>query len=71
MPGPYAIITDLVETALSNANYYGQRIIYHAESDLSSWRAWVELEGATPISGVLEFLNYAHQRDVSIFYITH
>ena len=50
MPGPYAIITDLVETALSNANYYGQRIIYHAESDLSSWRAWVELEGATPIS---------------------
>lgn len=65
-----AVIVDIDETVLDNSLYEGKIIKYGIESN-QDFDNWVNLSIGEPIPGALEFLQYAHENDVEIFYISN
>ncbi len=68
---PLAIIADVDETVLDNSPYDGKLILDNVSYDRKSWVEWGNLEKAESIPGSLEFLNYASEKGVEIFYISN
>lgn len=68
---PPAVIVDIDETVLDNSYYEAQLIRDRGSYDASTWDPWVLSERATPVPGALEFLRSAHERGVSVFYVTN
>lgn len=66
-----AIITDIDETVLDNSPYAAMMIASNVEYTPESWTAWVDRIEAEPLPGAKQFLNYAHKKGVSIFYISN
>lgn len=67
---PYAIIIDIDETILDNSPYQA-RLIKENASYPKYWSEWINLATAKALPGALDFLRYAHQKNVEIFYITN
>jgi acid phosphatase len=68
---PPAVIVDVDETILSNAPLQGELIRERVRYNSATWKKWVALRDAEPIAGAAEFLEYAHSRNVTVFYITN
>jgi acid phosphatase len=68
---PPAIIIDLDETVLDNRPFQMRLIREGLDFDEEMWNEWVRESRAAAIPGSVEFLLYAHERDVEIFYITN
>lgn len=68
---PPAIITDVDETVLDNSPYDGKLIVNNTSYNRESWVEWGNLEIAKAIPGSLEFLQYASERGVEIFYVSN
>ena len=68
---PLAIITDVDETVLDNSPYDGKLILNKTSYNRESWVEWGNLEEAKAIPGSLEFLQYASEKNVEIFYISN
>ena len=68
---PLAIITDVDETVLDNSPYDGKLILNNTTYNRESWVEWGNLEIAEAIPGSLEFLKYASEKNVEIFYISN
>ena len=68
---PLAIITDVDETVLDNSPYDGKLILKNTSYNRESWVEWGDLEKAEAIPGSLEFLKYASEKGVEIFYISN
>ena len=68
---PLAIITDVDETVLDNSPYDGKLILNNISYNRESWVEWGNLEEADAIPGSLEFLQYASEKNVEIFYISN
>jgi len=68
---PLAIITDVDETVLDNSPYDGKLILNKTSYNRESWVEWGNLEEAEAIPGSLEFLQYASEKNVEIFYISN
>tara|TARA_Y100000816_G_scaffold288044_1_gene271853 strand:+ start:519 stop:1286 length:768 start_codon:yes stop_codon:yes gene_type:complete len=68
---PLAIITDVDETVLDNSPYDGKLILKNTSYNRESWVEWGNLEKAEAIPGSLEFLKYASEKGVEIFYISN
>ena len=68
---PLAIITDVDETVLDNSPYDGKLILNNISYNRESWVEWGNLEEAEAIPGSLEFLQYASEKNVEIFYISN
>ncbi len=68
---PRAIIVDIDETILDNSPYQARVILNGKGFDDQSWEEWVEEAQASPLPGSVEFMNYAHDRGVELFYITN
>ncbi|MCK0131678.1 5'-nucleotidase, lipoprotein e(P4) family [Flavobacteriaceae bacterium F08102] len=68
---PKAIITDIDETVLDNSPYSGKQIVLNEEFTEARWTNWVERKEAKSVPGALDFLTYANQRGVAIFYISN
>jgi 5'-nucleotidase (lipoprotein e(P4) family) len=68
---PLAIITDVDETVLDNSPYDGKLILKNISYIRESWVEWGNLEEAEAIPGSLEFLKYASEKNVEIFYISN
>ncbi|PID93278.1 MAG: 5'-nucleotidase, lipoprotein e(P4) family [Bacteroidetes bacterium] len=66
----YAIVVDIDETVLDNSPHAAQSIL-DGTSYPVGWKEWVDKREARPIPGALEFLNYAHQKGVALFYISN
>ena len=66
-----ALITDVDETVLDNSPLNGQLV--HNQSEYSSdiWKEWSDLGMADTIPGSVEFLNYAQNLGVEVFYVTN
>jgi len=68
---PLAIIVDADETIIDNSAYevflLGKDFGYSSET----WNKWMDAAEAKAIPGAVEFLNYASQKGVEIFYITN
>tara|TARA_B100000963_G_C22561348_1_gene641521 strand:+ start:254 stop:1030 length:777 start_codon:yes stop_codon:yes gene_type:complete len=68
---PLAIITDVDETVLDNSPYDGKLILNNTSYNRESWVEWGNLETAVAIPGSIEFLNYASEKNIEIFYISN
>ena len=68
---PPAIILDVDETVLDNSFFEARLTLDNEVYSESLWDAWVLEEAATPIPGALEFLRYAADRGVTVFYVTN
>lgn len=66
-----AVVVDIDETILDNSGYQAQNILKGKNFSPEGWQEWVDKEKAVPIPGALEFLQYAHNQGVRIFYITN
>lgn len=67
---PFAIVVDIDETLLDNSPYQARQIL-SGESYPNGWKEWVEEASAKAIPGSVEFLNYANDRHVAIFYVSN
>ena len=65
-----AVIVDVDETVLDNSRYQASLIREH-KSYPQDWTAWINRAEAAAVPGAIEFLNYAHQRGVRVFYVTN
>ena len=68
---PLAIIADVDETVLDNSPYDGKLILNNTTYNRESWVEWGNLEIEKAIPGSLEFLIYASEKNVEIFYISN
>jgi len=69
---PLAVITDIDETILHAANYWGYLVEQERDFfDDAIWDEWIPRNLATPVPGSLEFFNYCHRHGVEVFYVTN
>lgn len=67
---PPAIIIDIDETVLDNSSFQS-RTILNGLSYPNGWSEWVNESNSTPVAGVFEFLHFAKDSGVKIFYVTN
>lgn len=65
-----AIITDIDETMLDNSPFEAKCIIENTNYP-TYWDEWVNQASAKPLPGALQFLNFAKENNVEIFYVTN
>lgn len=68
---PLAVITDIDETVLDNSPYAVHNALLGKDYETATWYEWTATESATPLSGSLDFFNYAASKGVTIFYLTN
>ncbi|MGI8468993.1 MAG: 5'-nucleotidase, lipoprotein e(P4) family [Pyrinomonadaceae bacterium] len=68
---PRAVMIDIDETILDNSPQQVDLIKRRAPFNLKDWYAWGERRSAKAIPGAVEFLNYANQKGVKIFYASN
>ena len=66
-----AIVVDADETVIDNSPYQAILAKTHTAYVNDTWHAWCERAEAQPVAGALDFLQYAHQRGVRVFYVTN
>ena len=65
-----AIITDLDETILDNSEIAGQEI-KEGKIDPAKWIKWLQKPEIPTVPGAIDFLKYAGEKGVSVFYISN
>lgn len=65
-----AVVVDIDETALDNAAYQSG-VVLSGDPFPKGWGEWVQKGEAPAIAGAVDFLNFASQHGVRIFYVTN
>ncbi|WP_158243190.1 5'-nucleotidase, lipoprotein e(P4) family [Acidimangrovimonas sediminis] len=68
---PVAIITDLDETVLDNANYEASLVTRHTSFSPKEWTDYVNSKTSKAMPGAIAFLKYAEKHGVHIFYVSN
>ena len=66
-----AVIVDADETVLDNSRFQAELVLRGLPYTAQAWREWCQRAEAGAVPGAVDFLNYAAQRGVSVFYITN
>lgn len=66
-----AVVLDIDETVLDNSNYEAYMAINSTSFSDSTWFAWTSSESAGEVPGATDFLKYAHELGVEIFFVTN
>ncbi len=69
---PRAVVVDIDETVLDNSP--AQALLIKKRelfSTQGNWYPWGELRSAKAIPGAVDFLSYAHQKGVKVFYVSN
>ena len=66
-----AIVVDVDETVLDNSPHQAWLVKNRETFNQQNWAAWTGLAEAQPLPGAVEFLRYADQKGVRVFYITN
>ena len=66
-----AVVVDVDETILDNSPYQAFLITNRLPFTPNVWTEWVNLRKAKAIPGAAEFLTYASQKGVKVFYVTN
>ncbi len=66
-----AVVVDIDETVLDNSPQQAFSIINRIPFELKTWYAWGEKREAKAIPGAVDFLKYANQKGVRVFYISN
>lgn len=67
---PYSVILDIDETVLDNSPYQAKNVKNGKTFNPKSWDKWVKSKKAKAVPGVKEFLNYANEKGVKIYYVS-
>ena len=68
---PPAVIVDIDETVLSTLTYQAWLVKNYRRFSRESWHAWVSEASAEAMPGALEFVRYAGEKGVRVFYISN
>lgn len=68
---PVAVAVDCDETVIDNTEYEAFLIGNDFGYSSKTWTPWMAAAKATAMPGAVEFLNYAKEKGVEIFYITN
>ena len=66
---PRAIILDIDETVLDNSPYQAYNALHNGQFP-TYWNTWVSAAKAKPVPGAKDFLDYANQNGVQIYYVS-
>lgn len=66
-----AVVFDIDETLLNNSPFEIKAIETGKGYSKDTWMQWVSLARAAAVPGALDFINYAKEKGVEIFYITN
>lgn len=70
-PKKVAVIVDADETVIDNSSYEGFLVGNNFGYSSKTWTPWMAAAQAEAVPGALEFLNYAKDQGVEIFYLTN
>lgn len=68
---PRAVVVDIDETILDNSPQQADLIKRRLAYSPDLFTNWVNLRKATAIPGAVDFLNYANQKGVKVFYVSN
>jgi 5'-nucleotidase (lipoprotein e(P4) family) len=68
---PRAVVVDIDETVLDNSPHQAFLVTNRLPYTQEVWTQWVNQRKAKAIPGAVDFLNYANQKGVRIFYVTN
>jgi 5'-nucleotidase (lipoprotein e(P4) family) len=68
---PPAVILDIDETVLSTLPYQAWLVKNDRPFTRMSWNAWVSEASAEALPGALDFVHYAMEKGVTVFYLTN
>ena len=68
---PPAVILDVDETVLDNSAFEARLVIEGKEYGEPMWSNWIAEEAATPIPGAIDFIGFALERGVDVFFVTN
>jgi len=68
---PPAIIVDVDETVLDNSPYDARLITSGKAYNSDTWAAWCKEMRAKAVPGALDFCRYAHDKGITVFYVTN
>jgi acid phosphatase len=68
---PPAVILDLDETVLDNSRYQGRMIREKKTYDADIWSSWVAAQNAAAVPGAVDFVRYADEKNVRVFFVTN
>lgn len=66
-----AVVVDADETVVDNSPYQARNYLKGSGFTKESWTKWCNEASAKATPGSLEFLKYAHEKGVTVFYITN
>ncbi len=66
-----AVILDLDETVMDNSVYEARLFLTGETYDPATWTNWCKEAKATALPGALDFLKFANDKGVAIFYISN
>jgi 5'-nucleotidase (lipoprotein e(P4) family) len=66
-----AVIVDADETVLDNSRFQAELVLRGRPYTAQAWREWCQRAEAGAVPGAVDFLTYAVQHGVSVFYITN
>ncbi|NVN94726.1 MAG: 5'-nucleotidase, lipoprotein e(P4) family [Bacteroidetes bacterium] len=70
LKGKRAVVVDIDETVLDNSPFEAKMITQNAKYP-DDWYVWTSLAKAKALPGAAEFLNYAANKGVAVFYVTN
>lgn len=70
LKGKRAVVVDIDETILDNSPFEAAMITRNAKFP-EDWEKWTELAKAKALPGSVEFLKYAADKGVEVFYVTN
>lgn len=68
---PLAIVMDLDETVLDNSPYSVEMMRRGESYSSDSWEEWVNLEQAELVPGAKDFIQYAQEKGIEVFFISN
>jgi 5'-nucleotidase (lipoprotein e(P4) family) len=68
--GKRAVVVDIDETILDNSPFEAKMITQNAKFP-EDWNVWTSMAKAKSCPGAADFLNYAAQKGVEVFYVTN
>ncbi len=68
---PAAVILDADETVLDNAPFQARLLEKGIDFDPQLWQEWVREEKAEAIPGAKDFIEFARENKVAVFYVTN
>jgi 5'-nucleotidase (lipoprotein e(P4) family) len=68
---PRAVVVDIDETVLDNSPHQAKLVKQRLPFTAPMWIEWGNLRSAKPIPGSVDFLTYAAQKGVRVFYVSN